>query len=402
MVTASESRRGGLLGRGGQPVDAWSPWLEFHPVLEVDGPGPDHVAARGEGGQRHVGVRRRSCRTRSSRLEPRRCSNAGRNDAAPARRPRTAFQVHRFGDGPRRGPPPSDRLGVRVGCPAHSQFFTVRLAVPGRVDADAPRWVPTADSTPGIPRGHVGDGLPAGQPDAGAPAPQVHAGGLDLGTGKADRLVEMSGQAESARCTRARARAGADAPTKGRRAGMCRAPSTCGIGAANRAEQRGRNEPSAGREHDHGRVNPIRRAAPARSAARRSTNSAAAVRSETARAATAHRLATPVVEPPVPPPGPRPPWWRARRRSPGTVPPRPAGRAAPGAGTGARLSMTTMGCRPTRRARRVCLRICQAEAASLPASSCLLVPSVESRFVRHAGSRMGQARPRRRRRGWRG
>jgi hypothetical protein len=44
---------GGLLGRGGQPVDALAPWLEFHPVLEVDRP-DDHVVAGGKGGHEHI------------------------------------------------------------------------------------------------------------------------------------------------------------------------------------------------------------------------------------------------------------------------------------------------------------------------------------------------------------
>ena len=57
-----------------------------------------------------------------------------------------------------------------------------------------------------------------------------------------------------------------------------------------------------------------------------------------------------------PPRGPRPPWWRARSRS-GTA--TRAGPGAPRRGRGSGLSMTTMGCRPARRARRVCLRICR-------------------------------------------
>ena len=183
--------------------------LEFHPVLEVDGP-DDHVVAGGEGGHEDV--------ESAALARPGRAGEQG----VPAQERHAALlgvlerpEVDRLGDGPGGRAGPRDRLGVRVGV-EHPQFAPVGLAVAGRVDADRAAVGAERRFDRRYPRGHVGDGLPAGQAEPGPPAPQVHAGGLDLGAGQADRLGDVGPRGERALHSRPWP-GGAGAPTTGPR-----------------------------------------------------------------------------------------------------------------------------------------------------------------------------------------
>ena len=163
--------------------------------------------------------------------------------------------------------------------------------------------------------------------------------------------LEMSGHAAMARCTRARARR--------RRCAHHGTASTERADAEDlrhrrgeRAEQRGDREPAAGREHGHGRVDPF--GEPGQADAR-------AEDGERERGQVGDgeqpwpQAGVPVVEPPA---GREDRARRGGGRDLGAVPPREPGQEHPG-GHGDGLSMTTMGCRPALRARRVCLRICR-------------------------------------------
>ena len=164
--------------------------------------------------------------------------------------------------------------------------------------------------------------------------------------------LEMSGHAAMARCTRARAR---------RR--RCAHQGTARTSAPmhehlrqrgrERAEHRGDREPPAGQQDDGSGVDAL--GEPGQADPRAEHERARSRPGRRRRAGTAHQPGCAA-------------WSQhpAARAAPAMAAGatseryRHASRASSSAaGTGNGLSMTTMGCRPARRARRVCLRICR-------------------------------------------